>query len=335
LPRRTGGRNLCGMRDLEPIRGQIRVTGFRRVSHGLYLPLSDRTDEDAEWLRNLQAWLLVLPPDAVFTHVTAAALYGWWLPQLPDFVPVFAATDVTGSRPRRPGLICSRLVRTAEAPANAIIRHGLPVDLPEEVLLRAARDLAMLDLVPLVESALRSGDTSIARLKHFCETTRPGVRRLRIALALADPRSESPWETVLRLFHVLVGIEVQPQVELFDDQGTFLARVDLLLTGTDNVHEYDGSEHRNRARHGSDLRGERGVAATPYVRRGFTSEDLVQHPLVMLAEIDRALGRRHRPTRVHLWRRWVSEATLSTAGRRRLMNRWMRLSGITDWSQTA
>jgi hypothetical protein len=154
-------------------------------------------------------------------------------------------------------------------------------------------------------------------------------------VSLADPRSESPWETALRLFHVLAGIEVEPQVELFDAEGTFLARVDLLLTGTDNVHEYDGGDHRDRDRQRTDLRRERRLAGTPYVRRGFTSEDLVRHPLVMLAEIDRAIGRRHRPSRVRLWRRWVSEATLSADGRRRLMNRWMRLSGITDWSQTA
>lgn len=323
------------MPDLEPIRGQIRVTGFRRVSHGLYLPLSERPDARREWLRDLDAWRLVLPQGAVFTHVTAAALYGWWLPQLPDYVPVFAAADVTGSRPRRPGLICSRLDRTAQDDAGPVLRHGQPVDLPEEVLLRAARDLAMLDLVPLVDSALRSGETTADRLTRFCEMTRPGVRRLRLAVSLSDPRSESPWETVLRLFHVLAGIEVEPQVELFDAEGTFLARVDLLLTGTDNVHEYDGADHRMRERQRSDLRRERRLAGTPYVRRGFTSEDLVRSPLVMLAEIDRALGRRHRPSRVHLWRRWVSEATLSADGRKRLMNRWMRLSGITDWSQTA
>jgi hypothetical protein len=327
--------NLSGMPDLEPIRGQIRVTGFRRVSHGLYLPLSDQADLRQEWLRDLDAWRLVLPSDAVFTHVTAAALYGWWLPQLPDYVPVFAAADVTGSRPRRPGLICSRLDRSSRFDTELFRRRGQPVDLPEEVLLRAARDLAMLDLVPLVESALRSRDTTVERLRHFCETTRPGVRRLRLAVSLSDPRSESPWETVLRLFHVLMGIAVEPQVELFDDEGTFLARADLLLTGTDNVHEYDGGVHRDRDRQRGDLRRERRLAGSPYVRRGFTSEDLVRHPLVMLAEIDRALGRRHRPSRVRLWRRWVSEATLSPDGRRRLMNRWMRLSGITDWSQTA
>ena len=323
------------MPDLDPIRGQIRVTGFRRVSHGLYLPLIQQADLRREWLRDLDAWRLVLPADAAFTHVTAAALYGWWLPQLPDYVPVFAATDVTGSRPRRPGLICSRLDRAAQADRAPVVRHGQPVDLPEEVLLRAARDLAMLDLVPLVDSALRSGDTTAERLRRFCETPSPGVRRLRLAVSLADPRAESPWETVLRLFHVLAGIEVEPQVELFDAEGTFLARVDLLVTGTDNVHEYDGADHRQRDRQRNDLRRERRLAGTPYVRRGFTSEDLVRHPLVMLAETDRALGRRHRPSRVHLWRRWVSEATLSTHGRKRLVNRWMRLSGVTDWSQTA
>ena len=178
------------------------------------------------------------------------------------------------------------------------------MDAAEEVLLRAARDLALLDLVPMIESALRTGDATRTALEALCETGRPGVRRLRLGTALADVRSESYWETALRLFHVSVDIPVETQVELFDEQGTFLARADLLLTGTNNVHEYDGGGHRLREQHAHDLRRERRLAGTSYVRRGYTAEDLVRHPLVMLAEIDRAIGRRHRPERVRLWRRW-------------------------------
>jgi hypothetical protein len=325
-------------RELDPVRGEIRVAGFRRVSHGLYLPLSDRSTSQ-EWLRDLEAWRLVLPPDAVFTHLTAAALYGWWLPSLPDVVPVFAAVDLDSRRPRRPGLVCSRLIRPEDGQDRGAQevsrRHGQPVDSPEEVLLRAARDLALIDLVPLVDSALRHGDVDRTDLERFCRSTRPGVRRLRLATGLADRRSESRWETLLRLFHVSIGVDVEPQVWLYDDQGTFLARADLLVVGTNNVHEYDGGVHREPPIQRRDLRRERRLAGTPFVRRGYTADDLVNHPLVMMAEIDRALGRRHRPERMRLWRRWVEESTLSESGRRRLLMRWNRLSGVTDWSQTA
>jgi hypothetical protein len=211
----------------------------------------------------------------------------------------------------------------------------MPVDHPAEVLLRCARDLTLLDMVPLVTSALRLGHLTRAELAAVCATTRPGVRRLRWAVSLADPRCESWWECALLLFHVTIEVPVEPQVQIYDERGNFAGRVDLLVTGTRQVHEYDGGVHRQVERHRLDLRRERRLADTPYTRRGFSADDLVTHPLVMLAEIDRALGRPHRPARVLLWRRWVAESTVSTGGRRRLMNRWLRLSGITDWSRTA
>ena len=187
--------------ELAPIRGEIRSPGFRRVSHGLFLPLSPGLDSREEWRRELSAWRLVLPADAAFTHITAAALYDWWLPQLPEFVPVFAATRLDDNRPRRAGLSCSRL----DQPSQGQVRYGLPVDSPHEVLLRAARDLGLLDLVVLVDAALHLGDVSPESLADFCRSSRPGVRRLRVAVGLADGRSESAWETALRLFHRVRG----------------------------------------------------------------------------------------------------------------------------------
>ncbi len=138
----------------EPIRGEMRVLGYRRVSHGLFLQVRDGLSEEEEFRRDLRAWLAVLPEGAVFTHVTGARLRGWSLPKLPEQVPVFAAVEGDVSRPRRPGLICSRLRRSAEATD----RHGLPVDSSEEILLRAARDLGLLDLTIMLDSALRLGD---------------------------------------------------------------------------------------------------------------------------------------------------------------------------------
>src|SRR4051794_16104684 len=123
-----------------PIRGEIRLAGHRRVSHGLAVPLREGLSDDEEFRRDLHAYLLVLPASAAFTHLTAARLRGWHLPKLPEQVPVFVAVDGDDRRPRRHGLICSRLVRHDEWARPTERRHGLPVEPAEEILLRAARE---------------------------------------------------------------------------------------------------------------------------------------------------------------------------------------------------
>ena len=315
------------------VRGEVRVKGYRRVSHGVYRPERGTRDDPAvQWLADLAAWRLVLPGDAVFTHVTAAALRGWWLPQLPEQVPVFAATSAR-NHPRRAGLSCARLERDV-MPSTRV--HGLPVDDSAEVLLRAARDLSLLDTTVLVDAALREqGDGLRAPLDEVCQTSRPGVRRLRAARDLADPRSESPWGTLLRLFHVAVEAPVHPQLAIFDADGRFVARADLWLVGTQFIHEYDGGVHRALDQQARDLRRERRLTATPYVRRGYTADDLINHPLACLRDVDEALGRRHRASRVATWRHWLAESTYTPEGRARLQNRWWRRTGIADWARTA
>ena len=318
--------------DLAPVRGNIRAAGYRRVSHGLYLPTTARGDLRTEHLRDLRAWLLVLPPDAVFTHVTAANLCGWWLPRLPKFVPVFAATSLAGNIPRRAGVVCSRVPREHRTG----IVDGLPVDSPCEILLRAARDLALIDVVVMLDSAVRLGHVQPDRLHEYCCSGRPGSRRLRQAAALSDPRSESAWETLLRLFHVAVDIGVDPQFEVHDSAGRLAGRVDLWVKGASCAHEYDGDEHEKAARRRSDLRRVRRLLDAGVARRGYVADDLLNHPRAMLQEMDRELGRPHRPARLEKWNAWLRQSSYSIAGRRRLQNRWLKVNRRdTDWGQTA
>ena len=322
----------CRADEFAPVRGNIRAAGFRRVSHGLYLPTGAGGDDKHEHLRDLGAWQLVLPPDAVFTHITAADLCGWWLPKLPRFVPVFAATTLEGNVPRRAGLICSRLARSS---VTGVV-HGLPVDSPCEIMLRAARDLALIDLVVMLDSALRLGHITADALDDYCHSGRPGSRRLRHAAAMSDPRSESPWETMLRLFHGAVEIDVQPQYDVTDDAGRFAARVDLWVRGTPFVHEYDGDEHEKAPRRKADLRRARRLLDAGVERRGYVADDLLNHPRAMLQEMDRELARPHRPVRLRRWYAWLRESSYAAAGRRRLQNRWLKVTGSTDdWGQTA
>ncbi|MQW75163.1 hypothetical protein GHK92_04695 [Nocardioides sp. dk4132] len=319
----------------EVVRGQMRLTSFRRVSHGLYLRKTDGLDDEAEFLRELRAWCQVLPPGAVYTHLTAARLRGWQLPAVPAQVPVFAAVHGAERRPRRPGLICSRLVEPATAAAPVEIRHGLPVDAAEEILLRAARDLGVLDLVIMIDSALAAGDLDPERMLGILASGRPGVRMARRAYELATALCDSAGETVLRLFHQQMDVMVEPQVDLYDAAGTFIGRADLLVPAIGAVHEYDGAVHREPSQHRSDLRRERGWSGTGYQRRGFVLDDLLNHPLVVMHELDRALDRPHDVRRVERWRRLVANSLYDEQGRSRTLNRWRRAMGFNDWARTA
>lgn len=301
------------------------------MSHGLFVPVAEGLCEEVEFRRDLTAWMLVLPDRAVFTHLTAARLRRWRLPALPGQVPVFAAVRGTHRRPRRPGIICSRLIEPAEPKAPEMI-EGLPVDSAEEVLLRCARDLGHLDLVVLIDSALALGHLDHDRMRKLLDSGRPGVRRLRAAYARSDRRAESAGETVLRVFHDAMDVPVESQVDLHDSDGRFLGRADLVVAGTGNVHEYDGSGHRRRDQQTSDLRRERRLTGTPYVRRGFTLDDLLNHSAVVMHELDRALDRPHQLHRLRRWRRLMDHSMYSDAGRDRLLNRWRREMGVTDWA---
>lgn len=313
-----------------PIRGHIRRADHRRVSHGLFLKVAPDAEPDSEdeLLRDLHAWLLVLPPGAAFTHLTGARLRGWQLPSLPEDVPVFAAVGRTDSRPRRSGLICSRLARTEDI----TMARQLPVEPATEILLRAARDLGLLDLVVLVDSARRRRDVVDADMETLLRSRRPGVRLLREAWRLSSAKADSAGETVLRLFHVAMDVDVEPQAVLRDEAGNVVGQADLLVVGTHHVHEYDGAHHRGKGQQRTDLRRGRGLSQWGFDRRGYTLDDLLNHAAVVMHELDRELDRPHARRRLDRWRLWLGQSLYCDTGRRRLVNRWRRQMGVVEWS---
>lgn len=319
-----------GAEQADVIRGHIRKVGYRRVSHGLFRLIKSDDDSATEFFRDLEAWRLVLPDDAAFTSLTAARIRGWALPKLPEGVPVFASV-VGKLRPRRPGLVCSRVKRNR--PAKMV--NGFLVEPPEETLLRAARDLGTLDLLILVDSARRLNHVDEVVMEALLAGHRPGVRNLRVAWALSCRKSESAGETILRLFDVTIDVAVEPQAELFDEAGNSIGRADVLVSGTVFLHEYDGAHHREGDQHRNDLRRERGLSASAYQRRGVVLDDLLNHAAVLMHEIDRDLVRPHDPSRLTAWRKLVDNSLYSEAGRQRLLNRWQRQMGVTDWPRTA
>lgn len=322
---------MADRRDDTPIRGEIRLASIRRVSHGLGVVNIPGLSADTEFRRDLTAYLLVLPPGAVFTHVTGARLLGWHLPKLPDQVPVFAAAAGDPPRPRRAGLVCSRLV----GDRDPVFCNGLPVDQPTEILLRAARDLALLDLLIMLESAMARGHVDSDRMEEVLASRRPGVRMLREAWSRASGRSESPGETILQQFHRVMGVAFEAQSKVFDAHGSLVGVVDLRVLGTPFVHEYDGAHHRAPGQQRVDLRRVRGLADAGIVRRGYGLDDLLNHAVAVMHELDRALHRPHDVRRLAVWRGLVENSLYAEAGRARILNRWCRRSGIADWRGSA
>jgi hypothetical protein len=88
-----------------------------------------------------------------------------------------------------------------------------------ETLLAAARDLGVLDLVILGDSALRLEHCTTTELRIVAAQHRRGAPLLRQVIGLLDARSESPWESVMRVLHVGAEVPVDPQFEIFDDRG--------------------------------------------------------------------------------------------------------------------
>ncbi len=179
-------------------------------------------------------------------------------------MPVFAAATYADTRPQRAGLSVSRHPDLAKS----VDIGGLPSDAPPAVLLASARDLGLLDVIVLIDAALHLGSCTREEITSAAAQRRRGAPRLRAALGLADGRSESAWETMLRVLHVTCGIDVEPQVSLHDEAGGFLGCADLWLRGTNALHKYDGQHHLTRQQQRVDLRRARRLGNGDWQRRG-------------------------------------------------------------------
>ncbi|MFC5678019.1 hypothetical protein [Aeromicrobium endophyticum] len=300
----------------------LRTSWFVHPAAGV-AQLASTADDLASTCR---AVAMVLPDDVVFTHVTSARLREWWMPLLDD-LPLVACSWREAPHADRRGVYVRRC---GIPPGHRERLDGVPVASAEWTIVELAEHLALLDLVALIDSALHLGHTSVDLIRATMVPGRRGVRVLRRALDLVDGRSESWWETMLRLLHVLSGFEVEPQHVVRNIAGIEVARGDLRITGTNRLAEYDGSDHRERGRHQRDLRREKALAREGIERYGYTATEIIHSPELVVRDAETARGLAHVPGRLGLWRAEASSATVSAAGQRALRRRLQRLVRITS-----
>lgn len=172
------------------------------------------------------------------------------------------------------------------------MRHGLPTT----SALRTVVDLAGRD--PITEGvvaadlALRAGLVSITQLNDYVEAhpKAGGIARLRRVVDLAEPLTESPMETRLRILLVNAGLpRPEAQVRLRDEEGRFLGRPDLLYRRQRLVLEYDGGNHRDRMV--DDNHRQNCLVAAGFRLLRFTATDVYRTPEEIIANVRRELFR--------------------------------------------
>jgi very-short-patch-repair endonuclease len=281
-PTTRAGARAAGLSDHE-----LRHPQVARLSRDTYLPRAHR----AELAGRLAAVLLTAPPGAVISHLSAADVWGLQIPfrERDDERVHLTVPAGSGAESR----VDRRLYRLRLSETDVARRWSMLVTTPA----RTWRDLAGVLEPPALLAATDEIVNGLASRRELHEELmrRPagrGCARARRVLPFADPRAESPMESVLRwLVHQARLPAPELQFTITDARGTFLGRADLAWPGQKVLVEFDGDLHRERNVFVNDVRRQNRLIAAGWTVLRFTSADVLGRPEEVLAEIRRALGR--------------------------------------------
>jgi very-short-patch-repair endonuclease len=265
---------------------------LRHPCRGLYAVVGQQLDESAAgWHLHLCAGAALLYPDASLTGVSAALTHGisvWGVslarPELHR--PVDRAVGVRAYRVRpRPG---------GSARPDPVGTPWGPADPPATAVVQLTLDHGMLPGLVSADHAVHSGRATAEAIVEAARLvqTWPRSSRVRAMLAQLDGRSESVGETRTRAELAMHGIRTDPQVEVHDRRGKFVARVDFLVRGTNVVVEFDGRvkfDSGDPAVLWAEKRREDRLRALGYVVVRITWADL-ETPGRAVAKVRRALA---------------------------------------------
>ena len=259
----------------------LQTSHWKRMSRGQYASVT--MPQDA-WLK-LLAISRRMPVKYAFSGLTAAWVLGLDN-TLDDPVEVTVPRDVPVRA--RAGV---RLRRAALPESDVIVRNGLRATSAMRTVCDLGSRADLVESVVAVDMALHAGMVELSQLASHVATHAgaKGIKRLRRAIGLAEPRSASPMETRLRMLLRRGRLpRPLPQVELFDRKGTFLGRVDLYYPDRRLAIEYDGADHKDRL--DADLRRQNALQNAGYHLLRFTAADL-RNPKAVIAEVRHARAR--------------------------------------------
>jgi hypothetical protein len=227
-------------------RGQLRGPAFLRLSHDLVVRLADAID-----LRErLQLIATVLPADAAYSHLTAAALLGAHVD-----APARPHVAMTPRRvlPQRADLVVhGRLLE----PGDVVEHDGLRITSGAQTFLDLAQHLPPPELVAVGDALLRAEHLtpeSLARRLARADRVR-GVVRARACAPLLSGGSMSRPESLMRFWLVQSDLpDPRPQLPVHDRWGRAVAHADLGYEEWKVALEYEGQQHAEIDEFGSDI----------------------------------------------------------------------------------
>lgn len=263
------------------------VVRVRRDAYVLGEPWSEASPEQRLMLRTRA--VLAARPDDIASHQSALALHGLPLHGL-DLVTVDVLSAVSRVR------LASGLRTHARSPdQHHVVADGYRcVDIATAIAQVLVRSGLVAAMVPL-DSALHRGRCSLEEvsiaLDARCTSIRLRARGDQL-VKRADPACESVGETRTRLMLTDHGLRVRSQVEVCDEAGVFVGKVDLLvgervIVEFDGAVKYDGIE--GRAALVAEKRREDALRALGYVVVRVTWADLAS-PARVIAQIRRAMA---------------------------------------------
>ena len=198
-------------------------------------------------LARAAAYTPLLGAHAAFSHLTAAKAHGFPLraAQMRD-LKVHVSTATRAARPRAHGVAAHFSPRDLHA---VVLASGLRVTTAVQTWIALSADMSTPELVGIGDHLLRRTrpDASLGQLQRAVDRAagRHGVKRLREALELIRPRTDSVRETEVRLLLIDAGLpEPRVNAPLHDLDGHFIRHGDMVYPEYRVLVEYDGEQHR-------------------------------------------------------------------------------------------
>ncbi len=240
-PYSTASARLAGL-----TRGQLRGPSFVRLTHGLVVRLEDAIDER----ERLQLLATVLPPDAAFSHLTAAALFGAPVRASKRAHVVLTPRKVLPQRAEF--VVHARRLR----PEDVVEVEGLRVTSGAQTFLDLSPHLPPPELVAVGDALLRAGRmTPQALADRIARADRVrGVVRARECAPLLSPLAMSRPESLMRYWLVTSDLpDPMPQLAVCDRWGRAVVHGDLGYDDRRVVLEYEGRQHAETEQFGRDV----------------------------------------------------------------------------------
>ena len=265
-----------------PFRGSHAVAGglisrrmlagpaWQRLLPDVYAHRDTVLDHPA-WCR---AAMLILPASAAIGGLSAASLWSSTAPAAAGEVHVVAPRHYRSHLGRR-----IVVHHTSLAPGDVTTFGALRMTTPERTIFDVARRAARSDALAVLDALLHRHLLDLEVLSRMAaeRSEWPRAGRLAGLLRLAEPRSESPMETRLRLLLLDAGVPVATaQFEVRDLAGALLGRVDLAWPALRLAVEYDGDQHRDPQQFRDDVARLNALRLAGWTVLRFTADDVLR-----------------------------------------------------------